>query len=253
MVNIVPSKYKIILLRNKIRTNASDFLCSIFILLVGSYLLSQLNIPSSLQKTYCITKWYILHPANAWSSVLYAIPKTPMMIKIPLVTLAISSFSLWSNTQPYINFIDVTSIYWVVITTSLYTLPYSKHNYKVIWFINSSTILFISSSIYFDLYHQILLYYDENIIIVTGVVTIVCGIVLSSYYLDNAYFNIGTFFILFGYICKLQTIYYDKYWGTSIFHICTAIGIHFLIYMDKPQLKNVSSNENNSLTPFSIL
>jgi len=231
---------------NQIRTIAPNLLCSTFIFLVGSYLLSQNTIPSHLKESYL--HWYIVHPCNAWSSVLYALPRTPIVMKIPLMTLAISSFSLWSNTQPYINFIDVTSIYWVIITTSLYSLPYSKHKIKVIWVINSSTALFIGTSIYSGIYNPILLYYDENIVPFTGAVNIVCGIVLYSYYLDNLYFNIGSFFIICGYICKLQTIYYDVYWGTAVFHIFTAIGIHILVYMDKPQLKNNVLHQSKSLT-----
>jgi hypothetical protein len=116
------------------------------------------------------------------------------------------------------------------------------------WVINLSTTLFIGTSIYSGLYNQILLYYDENLIPFIGTVNIVCGIFLYSYYLDNLYFNIGGFFIICGYICKLQNIHYDVYWGTAVFHIFTAIGIHILVYMDKPQLKNNVLHQSKSLT-----
>ena len=224
----------------QLRTIAPHWVGSSIVFLIGAYFLSQNTIPSHLKESYNITKWYILHPENAWSSVLYALPRTPTIMKIPLMSLAISSFSLWSNAQPYINFADVTNIYWVVITTSLYSLPYSKHKEKVIWVVHSSTTLFIVSSIYSGLYNNILTYYNANIVPFTGIINIICGIFLYSYYLDNVYFNISSLFIVCGYVCKLQTIYYQAYWGTSVFHIFTAIGIHILVHMNKPQIKNSS-------------
>ena len=175
----------------QLRTIAPHWVGSSIVFCIGAYFLSQNTIPSHLEESYSITKWYILHPENAWSSLLYALPRTPIIMKIPLMSLAISSFSLWSNAQPYINFVDVTNIYWVVITTSLYSLPYSKHKDKVIWVVHSSTTLFIGSSIYSGLYNNILTYYDVNIVPFTGIINIICGIFLYSYYLDNVYFNIS--------------------------------------------------------------
>jgi len=233
-----------------IRSSLPNLTCSIIFFLVGSYVLSQIDIPSYNKDTFTLTRWYIDHPLNAWSSMLYALPNVPMVMKIPLITLSISSFSLWSNTQPYINFIDVTSIYWVIVSTSLYSLPYSKHNEKVLWVLHLSTITFIGLSIYSGFYREILLYYDINIVPFTGAIHIICGITLYCHYLDNLYFNISSFIITCGYICKLQNIYYHMYLGTLLFHLFTAVGIYILMYMDKPQLKNININipKSQSLT-----
>ena len=210
-----------------------DLVSSIIIFFVGSYSLSQHTIPSYLKESYTPIKWYIKHPANAWSSLLFSIPKTPLIMKLPLMTLSIASFSLWANSTLSVNFIDVTSIYWVIITTTIYSLPYCKNGNKIIWVINSTSSIFIASSIYTGFYKDILVYYNDNIVPFTGAINIICCIILYSYYLDNKSFNIAAFFVICGYICKLQTIYYNAYWGTSVFHVFTAIGIHILLYMDK--------------------
>lgn len=210
-----------------------DLVSSMIIFFVGSYSLSQHTIPSYLKESYTPIKWYVKYPANAWSSILFFIPKTPLIMKLPLMTLSIASFSLWANSTLYVNFIDVTSIYWVIINTTIYSLPYCKNGNKIIWIINSTSSIFIASSIYTGFYKDILVYYNDNIVPFTGAINIVCCIILYSYYLDNKSFNIAAFFVICGYICKLQTINYNAYWGTSVFHVFTAIGIHILIYMDK--------------------
>jgi hypothetical protein len=246
--NIIYKNIVITVINNTTRKYVPGLVGSTVIFFVGSYTLSQNTIPSHLKESYSPIQWYILNPENAWSSILYALPRAPMIMKLPLITLSIASFSLWSNSEPYINFIDVTSIYWVIITTSIYTLPYSKHKEKVIWVINSFASLFIGTSIYSGFDKDILIYYNDNLIPFTGAVNIVCCIILYSYYLDNIQFNTSVFFIVCGYICKLQTIYHGDYWGTSVFHIFTAIGIHILVYIDKPQLKNdMRINKSRSL------
>ena len=217
---------------------------SFVIFILGSYALSQYTIPSYLKDSYSPIKWYVLYPGNAWTSLLYSIPPTPLIVKIPLMTLSISSFSLWANNSHFINFIDVTSIYWVVVTTTLYALPYSKYSHIILWFVNSSSIIFIIFSINTGYYNDILLYYDYNIIPLTATINIICSLILYSYYADNLIFNIAAFFIITGYLFKLKDIYYNTFWGTSVFHVFTAIGIHILIYMNKKCTKNKSKKVN---------
>lgn len=221
-------------IRNYTLKYGPNLVYSVIVFFVGSYTLSQHTIPSHVKESYTPIKWYIRHPENAWSSLLYSIPNTPLLMKFPLMTLSISSFSLWANSTLHVNFIDVTSIYWVIINTTLYSLPYCKNSSKIIWVINSTSSIFIASSIYTGLYKDILVYYNNNIVPFTGAFNAICCIILYSYYLDNKTFNIAAFFVICGYICKLQTIYYNAYWGTSVFHIFTAIGIHILVYMEKP-------------------
>lgn len=216
-----------IILKNRIYSHVCNYIycygpnlaSSILFFFIGSYALSQHTIPSRVKDSYTPINWYIQHPENAWSSLLYSIPHTPLLMKFPLMTLSITSFSLWANSSTIVNFIDVTSIYWVTINTSLYALPNAGNNHKIIWFINASSTIFIASSIYTGFYNDVLIYYSDNIVPLTGAINITCCIILYAYYLHHKSFNIAAFFIICGYICKLQTIYYNAYWGTSVFHI----------------------------------
>jgi len=231
---------------NKVKIYGPDLVGSTIIFFIGSYTVSQNTIPSYIKDSYSPIKWYIIHPENAWTSILYALPKTPLLMKLPLMTLAIASFGLWANSTSSINFIDVTSIYWVILTTTIYSMPYAKHKTKIIWLLNSGTTLFIGSSIYNGYHVKILDYYNENIVPFTGMVNVLCCVLLYPYYLNNINYNIGIFCVICGYICKLQTIYHDAYWGTSVFHVLTALGIHILLYMEKPSLKFTDKNVKKS-------
>ena len=215
-----------------------DLAKTLIVFFIGSYMLSQFHVVPIEQ--YNLVRWYILHKANAWTSILYALPNRHLLVKIPLVTLSIASFSLWANSRVYIQFIDVTSIYWVIVTVSLYIMPYSIYNHYVIGLVNSAVVTFIGTSIYYGYHEQIVIYYNENLIVLTGSINTVCLLFINSVYLDNAKFNISILFIICGYVFKLLNIYYNIYWGTAIFHTFTAIGIHILLCIDKPTvIKNM--------------
>ena len=78
-----------------------DFIVSIVVFFCGSYLVSQdFRSPIDL--------WIVKNPANAWSSLCYALPITTLEVKVPLLTLSVASFALWSNETIMINFIDDT-------------------------------------------------------------------------------------------------------------------------------------------------
>ncbi len=198
--------------------------------LVGSYLLSQ-------RDNYSLFgRWIISSPANAWSSICYALPIVPPCIKYPLMTLSVFSFSLWSTETVAINFVDVTSIYWVIVVVSLSALPSTVYKWPVIYLINICISLFMGLSIYYDLDDAILHYYHINLVPITGVVLMFSAAMLSSYYLFNRIFIIGSSLIMIGFGCKLMTIVNGIYAGTALFHTLTALGIAVLSLLnDTPQ------------------
>jgi hypothetical protein len=79
----------------------------------------------------------------------------------------------------------------------------------------------------------VLTYYKDNLVIITGLIYGLCGINMSTFYIRKPKFIIGIGIISFGFICKLLTIYQDQYWGTSIFHITSALGIGILLQLSK--------------------
>ena len=76
---------------------------SLLFFIIGSYLITYQVFSD---KPYI----FITSPANAISSVSYAIVDAPLPVKIPMMVLSIASYSLWSNSITTINFVDVTSI-----------------------------------------------------------------------------------------------------------------------------------------------
>ena len=186
---------------------------------IGSFLLSQ-------RENYSFFgDWTISSPANAWSSICYALPIVPHCIKFPLMTLSIVSFSLWSTDTTVINFIDITSIYWVIVVVSLSALPSTVYKWPVIYLINICISFYMGLSIYYDLDNEILHYYHDNLVPITGVVLMFSAAMMSSYYLFNPIFIIGSSLIMIGFGCKLLTIVNGIYAGTSLFHTLTALGI----------------------------
>ncbi len=148
-------------------------LISLVICIIGSYLASR---PTS------TGVWIIHNQANSWSSVCYALPDAPLSIKGPLMTLSVVSFGLWANSNPIINFIDVTCIYWVIIVVSLSILPGAENKWYMIYFMNTAFVVYISTIIYLDHTGAILHYYHLNLVPVTGTIMALNMVTLGSYY-----------------------------------------------------------------------
>jgi len=193
----------------------------------GSFLISQ-------REDYSFFgKWTITSPANAWSSMWYAFPIAPICVKFPLITLSVVSFGLWSNQTVAINFIDVTCIYWVIVVVSLSALPGTVYKWPVIYLINLCLVLFMGLSVHYDLDDAILQYYHDNLLPITGVILMFSAAMLSSFYLFNRIFIIGSSLIMIGFGCKLMVIFNGVYAGTAIFHTLTAIGIGVLSLLNE--------------------
>jgi len=171
----------------------------------------------------------IKHQANAWSSITYALIDGPITVRFPLYILSVASFNLWAYSTPIVNFIDVTCIFWTIIIVTIALSPDVTNSNIVICGINVLFILYIITIISISYTELVLMYYEENLVIITGLVYFLCGVNMSTFYIRNPTFVLGIGAISVGFICKLLMIYQDQYWGTSIFHIITAIGIGILL------------------------
>lgn len=207
-----------------------EIFLSVIIFLCGSYLVSQ-NLSNSITE-----KWIITSPANAWSSLGYVLPIAPLEVKIPLLTLSIASFSLWAKSTVTINFIDITCIFWVIIITPSYLL-FKKRIFTHL--INVLFVLYISLAVIFKYDENILHFYSNNLIATTGAILSTSTGFLGFRFYKTKEFMIGASTILFGFGCKMCMIYLDQYWGTSVFHTTTAIGIIVLLHLakEKPVLQ----------------
>ena len=192
---------------------------SLVVFFSGSYLVSQ--------NLHPITEpWTIVSPANAWSSLCYALPIAPIEVKIPLVTLSIISFGLWSNENTIIGFVDVTCIYWVITVIPSSLVP-QKH--VLIKATNSLFVSFILLTVLFGGSATILNFYHNYLILISSSFLFVNAIVLGYYHRKRKHFWIGSFFVLSGFGYKICFIFLNQYWGTCAFHISTAIGIAILL------------------------
>lgn len=176
---------------------------------------------------------FIEHQTNAWSSVCYALVTAPPLVRIPLFVLSVVSFCLWANSTPVVNFIDVSCIYWVIIAVTVHMLPSAPHNRIVLICLDTAFILVLLTMSFLHHSAEILIYYHTNLVVITGIIYSLCGIVSCSFYMTNKTFMIGIGCISFGFICKLLTLFECQYWGTAIFHTLSAIGIQFLLMIDK--------------------
>ncbi len=176
---------------------------------------------------------FISNQANAWSSISYALIEGPGCVRLPLFILSVASFNLWSHSIPVVNFIDVTCIYWTILVTTIAIYPDIKNVQMLIWLLNTAFMLYIFTIVGLSYTHAVLMYYKNNLIIITGLVYGLCGINMSVFYIRNPKFLIGIGVISIGFICKLLTIFNDQYWGTSIFHLTSAIGIGILLQISK--------------------
>jgi hypothetical protein len=196
------------------------FIISLIVSIIGGYIASQPGKNG---------EWQIDYPANSWSSICYALPDAPLSIKGPLVTLSIVSFGLWANSTPIINFIDVTCIYWIIIIISLSILPSAENKWYMIYAVDTVFVVYISTAIYLDYADEIVHYYHLNLVPITGTIMILNMVTLGSYYARRKMYMVGSGLMVVGFACKLGTIYLGHYWGTSIFHTLTAIGIAVLL------------------------
>lgn len=172
--------------------------------------------------------------ANAISSFAYALVSAPIQIRIPLLILAVASFTLWANSTVRINFIDVTCIYWVIIVVTLSLLPNAKYSNHVVFALNIGFLIYIATILSMSLETLVVNYYRNNLVEITGIIYGLSGATTSSFYATNKFYIIGVTFTAVGFSCKLLTIYAGQYWGTCIFHMMTAYGIHLLIGEKQP-------------------
>jgi hypothetical protein len=202
------------------------FLISLIVSIIGGYIASQ---PAS------NGAWIVNNPANSWTSICYALPDAPLSIKGPLVTLSVVSFGLWANSNPIINFIDVTCIFWIIIIVSLSILPKAENKWYMIYAVDTMFVIYISTAIYLGHADTIVQYYRFNLVPITGTIMVLNMVTLGSYYARNKVFMVGSLLMVVGFTCKLETIYLEYYWGTSIFHTLTAIGIAIFLPIDSEQ------------------
>lgn len=196
------------------------FIISLIVSIIGGYIASQPGNNGA---------WHIDYPANSCSSICYALPDAPLSIKGPLVTLSIVSFGLWANSTPIINFIDVTCIYWIIIIISLSILPGAENKWYMIYAADTVFVVYISTVIYLDYADEIVHYYHLNLVPITGTIMVLNMVTLGSYHARRKAYMVGSGLMVLGFACKLGTIYLGHYWGTSIFHTLTAIGIAVLL------------------------
>lgn len=198
--------------KNKIQAAVSFIIC-----IIGACLISPGGI------------WYVDYPENSWSSICYALPNAPLSIKGPLLTLSIVSFGLWAHSTIIVNFIDVTCIFWVIIIISLSLLPKAPNKWYMIYIVDAGFVVYMVCAISLDYSNELLYYYHLNLVPITGTIMILNMFTLGAYYAGNKMFMLGSSLLVVGFMCKIVTIYFGQYWGTSIFHTLTAAGIAVLL------------------------
>ena len=181
----------------------------------------------------------IRHQANAWSSISYAIIDGPPAVRFPLLVLSIASFNLWANSTEIVNFIDVTSIFWVIIAVTISILPQARSAQFMLLVLNVSCILAISIIICISYTNIILHYYSENLVVITGIIYVLCGLNMAAFYITDKTFVLGISCISVGFVFKLLTIFGGQYWGTCLFHLLSALGTGILL-----QLSTLDKNVN---------
>jgi hypothetical protein len=170
------------------------------------------------------------HPANAISSFAYAAYQTNKGVQLPLFVLSVSSFNLWSLDNSYINFVDVTSIFWTIVVVTLNTI---KDNHFVIYAVDGLIILYITVVFGTGAQERVVKYYSENLIQLNAIIYLLCAVVGLSLHRGSKHFLIGSMCITTGFACKLLTILANQYWGTCVFHLLSAAGIGQMLQTNK--------------------
>jgi hypothetical protein len=171
----------------------------------------------------------IAQKANSISSVSYALVVAPPLVRIPLFVLSVASVCLWAYPTTAINFIDVSSIFWVIIAVTIHIFPNAKYNNIVLAVFNALVIIFFLTIFVLKYDTIVLTYYADNLEIITGIIYGLSGLTMFSYHATNPIFLQGIFLVTIGFICKILTIFQGQYWGTAVFHTLTAVGIHILL------------------------
>jgi hypothetical protein len=99
----------------------------------------------------------------------------------------------------------------------------------MIYFVDLGVVVYIVGAITLDYSGKMLHYYHSNLVPITGTIMILNMFTLGTYYAGHKMFLVGTVLLAVGFMCKIVTIYFGQYWGTSIFHTLTATGIAFLL------------------------
>jgi len=188
----------------------------------------------------------IRHAANSFSSVSYALVDAPPLVRIPLFILSVASVCLWANATPHVNFVDVTCIFWTIIAVTMNIFPNAQHKNVVLFIFDGAMIVMIITSIALNYDGAILYYYSDNLVYLTAIIYGLCGISMSTFYATNPIFLTGMGCISFGFICKLLTIFQGQYWGTSLFHIVSGLGIHILLKVKPDPLFLRNKNHDRS-------
>ena len=190
----------------------------------------------------------IRHAANSFSSVSYALVDSPPLVRIPLFILSVASVCLWANPTTHVNFVDVTCIFWTIFAVTLSIFPNAPHKNIVLLLFDGAMIIVIISSIAIDYDEAVLQYYSDNLVFLTAIIYGLCGISMSTFYATNPFFLTGMGCISLGFIFKLLTIFQGQYWGTSVFHIISGLGIHILLKAKpEPQfLRNKNHDRSGS-------
>ena len=192
------------------------------------------------------------NPANAISSVSYAIIDAPTTVKVPLLILSVASYSLWAESNPIINFIDVTCIFWTIVAVTIFILPNAVYSYNMIVILDITIMTLILLTICSGFTNTVLNYYQLNLVVLSGLIYGLSSIILFSLYGLNKTVVLGASIISFGFICKILAIFFHQYWGTCIFHIATALGIGILLRIPSQTKERRNSDDievYNPMTP----
>ena len=192
---------------------------------------------------YCLLaqQFYLQLNENSVSSFAYAMVDTHITMRMPLMVLSVASFNLWTHDNIPISFIDVTSIFWTILATTLYVIP---NNRRLLSVVNVGFVSFIVGAIVTGKAELIVAYYTEHLILLNALIYSLCTLITASIYGRDRNFLIGTFLTGFGYICKLLFIFKRQMWGTCAFHAISALGIHFLL-KTSPRPKPLIEQLNN--------
>jgi hypothetical protein len=124
--------------------------------------------------------------------------------------------------------------------------PNAQHKNVVLFIFDGAMIVMIITSIALNYDGAILYYYSDNLVYLTAIIYGLCGISMSTFYATNPIFLTGMGCISFGFICKLLTIFQGQYWGTSLFHIVSGLGIHILLKVKPDPLFLRNKNHDRS-------
>ena len=180
-------------------------------------------------------EWYISNKFNAWTSIAYmmVVPFPHITMKIPLISLAVSSFCLWSDSGTIIRFIDVTSIHWVIVSVMLQK-THSSRRYVTNHMVNILTSVFMIYYISRDTYIDILTFYDDNLLFTVGLVTAFNILITFNSHGPRPNLVVGCVVCLLGFWCKFRDILYGDAWGTGVFHLLTAAGLSIVVVSTHP-------------------